>query len=492
VVEARADADAVLVVDAGDLLLPPPSHGPGAVEPDPGEIERRARLLASAFARMGTAAFTPGERDLAIGPALLRRVFAEAKVPIVSANLVDAHGKRLFAADRLIDAAGVKVGVFGVTRPLPEDAALWKSWGVEARDATAAAREAAADLRARGAQIVVALLHVGTGPDARKLLAEAPGIDWAVLGHSAMNLETPDEVGRAHMVEAMTQGKQIGRLDLHVVAGGLSFADRGQRAQLETILADHRRQLDDYRKRAGDPKQSASMKSFFSGRIADIEKAVGNETKLLASLPAAIQGSWFENRIVPLDASVPDQPSVAMPVAAYNRENERRAAAGKPVGVAARVPGAPPAAHATPAAAPAPAATAALTYAGTAACGDCHEEALKSWQRSKHAHALEALARVKRARDPTCVGCHVTGYMQPGGTSDIALATGRLREVGCEACHGPSLAHVSARDDAARRATTQRKVPARVCLGCHTPDQTNGDFDYGKFVEAVVGPGHGG
>jgi mono/diheme cytochrome c family protein len=45
--------------------------------------------------------------------------------------------------------------------------------------------------------------------------------------------------------------------------------------------------------------------------------------------------------------------------------------------------------------------------------------------------------------------------------------------------------------DSAKKTTTARRVAASVCLGCHTPDQTGGDFDYATFMKAVVGPGHG-
>ena len=57
--------------------------------------------------------------------------------------------------------------------------------------------------------------------------------------------------------------------------------------------------------------------------------------------PAEIHGSWFENRIIPLDTTIPDQPGVALLVAAYNRENQRRASAGLPVGVSPHLPTAP-------------------------------------------------------------------------------------------------------------------------------------------------------
>jgi hypothetical protein len=492
---ARAASDAVLVLDAGDLLLPPASPIPGALPPDAGEVERRAQLLAAAFARMGITAFSPGERDLAVGPALLRRVLAAAKVPAVSANLFDRRGKRLFPADRIVDAAGVKVGVFGLTRMLPENAEAWKAWGVEARDAAAAAREEVAALRARGADVVVALLHLGPKPDAKKLLEDVPGIDWAVLGHSQANLELPEAAGRARMIEAMSQGKQVGRLDLHVLGGGFDFADAGERSQMEAILADHRRQLDDYGKRLAETKQPA-MRQFYEARKVEIEKSIGRESTIVAALPAEVKGSWFENRVLPLDASIPDQAGVALLVAAYNHENQRRAEAGKPVGVAERDPRAAappaPAAHLLKAAAgttaPAPAT---MSYAGTAACGACHQPALRFWQTTKHAHALESLARKKRDHDPTCVGCHVTGYLRPGGTADLAVAITRLRDVGCETCHGPGLAHVTA-EGKNKKTSVARQVPASVCLGCHTPDQTNGEFDYPAFMKAVLGPGHGG
>ena len=48
------------------------------------------------------------------------------------------------------------------------------------------------------------------------------------------------------------------------------------------------------------------------------------DARCLQRLPAAITGSWFENRIIPLDAATPDQPGVAMLVDAYNKESEKR------------------------------------------------------------------------------------------------------------------------------------------------------------------------
>ncbi len=470
---------------------------PALVPPDPAEITRRAELILSALARAGLTAFTPGERDLAIGPPLLKRLLAEHRIPALAANLYDDRGRLFFDADRLVDVGGVKVGLFGITCALPEDAERWKTWRLDARDPIAAARDEVVALHARGAQIVIALVHAGPDEEAKKILQAAPGIDWAVLGHSAMNFETPDEVGGGRAVEAMSMGKDFGRLDLHVVAPG-PFVNRGQHAQLQAILLDHQHQIADYRARA--ESQPPIMQARSAEQIAKLEKAIAHDREQLQQHPAEIHGSWFENRIIPLDTTIPDHPGVALLVAAYNRENQRRGSAGLPVGVTPHLPTAP---HPVVAGADEGQGGAApddnLRYAGTVACGGCHGEALKFWQTTAHARAFATLKKAKRDRDPTCIGCHVTGYMRPGGTGDLRVATARLRDVGCEACHGPGLDHVTAQESggqagngAPKPGPIKREVAESVCLGCHTRDQTNGDFDYAHDRNAVLGPGHGG
>jgi 2',3'-cyclic-nucleotide 2'-phosphodiesterase (5'-nucleotidase family) len=308
---ARAESDATLVVDAGDLFQP---------EGTTAETERQANLLAAGIASGGIDAFTPGEGDLAIGVPLLKKVTAAFKIPVVSANLYGRDGQRLFAADRLIDAGGTRIGIFGVTAPpTAADANRWRADGIVVRDPADAGRESAEALRARGATIVVALVHAGLPAENRRLVAEmagTTGIDWAVLGHSALNLESPEPIGGARLLEAEAEGKSLGRLDLHLVNGARTFVDRGERAEIASILADHRRQLrdDDHTLGELDP---ASAESYYQQRRQELRGAIARETAVLARLPAEITGSWFENRIIPLDRNVPDDPAVATLVRRY-------------------------------------------------------------------------------------------------------------------------------------------------------------------------------
>jgi hypothetical protein len=470
---ARAEADAVLVVEAGDLF----TAASGEPAPGAGEVERRARLLAAAYGRMGTTALLPGERDLALGVPLLRRVAKAAGVPLVAANLYGPDGKPLFDTDRIVDAKGLKVGLFGVSAPpSPDEAAAWRRAGVEPRDPVEAARTSVASLRARGAQLVIALLHLPTEADSRALVDAVPGIDWAVLGHVGQRWESAQQTrtGKTWLLSVMPEGKELGRVDLHVV-GTPTFVDRGARPELEAILADHRRQLDDYDKRLGGVDHAA-LDDYYASRRKQLGEAITREQAALSRMPTTITGSWFENRLIPLDAATPDQIGVGVLVDAYSRESDRLAAAGKPVGVG----GDRPPAHA---ALPAPQATG---YTGTAACGSCHAPALAFWRTTKHARALAALSRIGRDRNPSCVGCHVTAYLQPGG-ADLETARKRFANVGCEACHGPGRTHAEARD---KRGTLAQAGEA-TCRGCHTQDRVNGDFDYARLAAAILGPGHG-
>ncbi|MEO7669122.1 MAG: hypothetical protein ABIW57_07270, partial [Polyangia bacterium] len=88
---ARAESDGVLVVDAGDLLLPAQFHDVRRQPPATEEVERRARLILQAYARVGVHAFLPAERDLAVGPGRLARLLKATNVPAVASNLRDGR-----------------------------------------------------------------------------------------------------------------------------------------------------------------------------------------------------------------------------------------------------------------------------------------------------------------------------------------------------------------------------------------------------------------
>jgi hypothetical protein len=137
------------------------------------------------------------------------------------------------------------------------------------------------------------------------------------------------------------------------------------------------------------------------------------------------------------------------------------------------------------------------TYVGSERCKKCHEHAYEVWKNSAHSHAYQTLADVKhpslRQYDGECIVCHVTGFAYKSGFTDVT-ATPQLKDVGCEACHGPGSAHVKDPENAKWHALMNPwKAPAgetaeqkairiltidKACQRCHDPDNdVNWNFD---------------
>jgi hypothetical protein len=91
------------------------------------------------------------------------------------------------------------------------------------------------------------------------------------------------------------------------------------------------------------------------------------------------------------------------------------------------------------------------TYVGARKCRACHLKQFQTWEQTKMAKSFELLragtasaAKKKANLDPAkdythddkCVGCHTTGYGQPGGFVSLEK-TPDLLGVQCESCHGP-------------------------------------------------------
>ncbi len=137
-------------------------------------------------------------------------------------------------------------------------------------------------------------------------------------------------------------------------------------------------------------------------------------------------------------------------------------------------------------------------FQGYKVCVKCHDTHEKSWRDSPHAKAFDSLkAGSKResklkaeldpdkdyTADPDCLGCHTTGYGEPGGyATDLPKARARrLAVVGCESCHGAGSLYREIHSDADHKlklkaeSTDRSKLVAagenfdfaEACARCH-------------------------
>jgi len=116
------------------------------------------------------------------------------------------------------------------------------------------------------------------------------------------------------------------------------------------------------------------------------------------------------------------------------------------------------------------------TYASSGACVNCHSDEFARWTLTKHAKAWITLVRRGETDNPECVGCHTTGYGEPGGLGELTDSNVRqFKGVQCEECHGPMGGHPSNPD------VTSSSVTRETCLKCH--DEANSpQFDYETYL----------
>lgn len=232
VIEALSrDAPGRLLVDNGDFLFGR-SFG--------GLPDRGAGGVAEAMNALGYDAGMLGNHEFDAGIDTLRMALGRVRHPVVCANLRWADGRPFVRPDIIVtrdlpDAAGIQHRVrIGITGVLPPRALAVSGPLIRDRLRLAPVAESAAartaDLRARGADLVLALCHDGPGADGAgdpvRELAGVAGIDALVLGHTHGTFPGPDfaampgvepERGLIHGKPAVMPGfwgRQVGRIDL--------------------------------------------------------------------------------------------------------------------------------------------------------------------------------------------------------------------------------------------------------------------------------------
>ena len=259
---AAAQGRSVLLLDAGDQF-----QGSLFYTAWKGEVE-----LAVMHA-LGTEAMAVGNHEFDSGPANLARFAGAARFPVLSAN-VDASAEPDLAGKLqphvMIEKDGFKIGVVGLTT-LEAVSGSMPGPLVRFNPPGPALAASAAVLRAQGAQIVIALSHLGVGVD-RALAGRVSGVDVFVGGHSHTLLSDSEtgamgpahqvmtgEAGSAVVVQAGCFGRYFGRLDLDLdAAGGVVGVggdvrhvglDWPEEPRVAGIVAGYAVQLDGVRKR---------------------------------------------------------------------------------------------------------------------------------------------------------------------------------------------------------------------------------------------------
>lgn len=188
-------------------------------------------------------AMTLGNHEFDDGPAVLQETFLNGlNVSVLAANLDASRDPAIKAKIKpwmVMSVGGRKIGVAGIAN---EDTAQLANPGPDLvfSDAAEPLRQAVKDLGAQGADIVIALTHVGLDRD-KELAAAVDGIDVIVGGHSHSLLSSTDPKAAGPypvvtkspsgkpvlIVQAEAWGKYLGELSVDFDAKGVPLAWSG-------------------------------------------------------------------------------------------------------------------------------------------------------------------------------------------------------------------------------------------------------------------------
>lgn len=202
------DPGRTLLLDAGDAV-----HGQVATDLDHGNS------MVEVMNEVGYDGATLGNHDFQWGvPALLERL-ENAKYPVLVGNVVREDGSPLPGTEsrRIFDLDGVKVGLTGLLTPeTGQKARADRVKGVRFEDPATALRQNVDALREEGADLVLVMSHMGLEED-RKLARQFAGEGLVFVGgHSHDRTDEPEEVSGNYLVQAGSQGKELGELTLEL------------------------------------------------------------------------------------------------------------------------------------------------------------------------------------------------------------------------------------------------------------------------------------
>jgi 2',3'-cyclic-nucleotide 2'-phosphodiesterase (5'-nucleotidase family) len=217
----RRVEDGVLLLDAGNTVVDPEETDAARAQP---------RRVASALGAMGYDAVALGPAELLAGAGGDATWVEALGAPLVAANLRGtALPEHQTSVTKVV--GGVRVAVLGAATPSAIPAPIQARLDLRMDPVADVLAKQVSQLDA--VDLVVVMLQ-GTFDEARELASALGGVDVIITGRSTGLLYDTARVGATLVVQALPEGKHVGRLRLEVHGRGRS-----------TVLADERVALDD-------------------------------------------------------------------------------------------------------------------------------------------------------------------------------------------------------------------------------------------------------
>jgi 2',3'-cyclic-nucleotide 2'-phosphodiesterase (5'-nucleotidase family) len=221
--------------------------------------------------------FTPGNHEFDFGPEVFAKRMAEAKFPILAANLRDASGNKLPGIEdtKMVEFDGVKVGIVGLAA---DDSPVKSSPGdLKFSDTIETGVAQAKAMKDAGADLVVAVMHANRAQD--RALFETRAFDIILTGDDHDLMLFFD--GRTVMTESKEEAEFVTAVD---VAVDVTERDGRRRVKWWPTF-----RLIDSADVEGDADTLAKVASLEADLSKELDIPVGKTTTALDSRKATVR-----------------------------------------------------------------------------------------------------------------------------------------------------------------------------------------------------------
>lgn len=208
--ELVKEGKTVLMLDAGDTL-----HGTTFATISRGDS------IVKLLNEVGYDYMVPGNHDFNYGYQRLVELTGKGNFKTLASNVVTEQGKRDFLENDIKEVDGVKIGFFGLSTP----ETYYKSHpsntkGIVIAEPIEVAKQQVAALKAKGADFIVAIGHLGIdestkeGERSEGVIKAVPGIDLFIDGHSHTALPEGKVIGSALLAQTGSYTNNLGKITL--------------------------------------------------------------------------------------------------------------------------------------------------------------------------------------------------------------------------------------------------------------------------------------
>jgi hypothetical protein len=235
---------------------------------------------------MRIAAHNLGRSELALGPEYLRQIASRMHFPFVSENTRDRTGRRVIENRRIIESAGVRVGIIGVVSP------SYNTDEIIVDDPRQAVLDAAAAINPHCDALIV-LAHMPED-ELQKLAVDLNGIG-AIVGGAGGQTIPPSSAGAITIAAVGEYGKHL--VEMRVPITPTTTAWEGKIVEMTSTFSDDGSQLANIQRYLNglEPRDFSAAQSGIVNNLPAADQAMAGSASCL-KCHAGDYNAWIGSR----------------------------------------------------------------------------------------------------------------------------------------------------------------------------------------------------